>query len=156
MTWNKITRLVRKRRNVTKSFFSPSLSQVISVWYYSKQLLSFPSNLSSVSNNEAVFVKLDTASEDLTYSKDNIGACNYSFNANGIVNRMKRNTTAVNFEFIRRAWHKTTTTKGNISRSLHCTQSTSPHYFIERNFEDILSCNFLDKKIYLRVSVHEM
>ena len=68
----------------------------------------------------------------------------------------KQNTTAVNFEFIRRAWHKTGTTKGNISQSLHFTQSTSPHYFIKRNFEDILSCNFLDNKIYLRVSVHEV
>ena len=92
MTWNKITRLVRKRKNVTKSFFSLSLPQVFSVWYWSKQLLSFPSYLSSLSNNDAVFVNLDTAREDLTYSKDNIGACSYSINTNGIVSssRMKR------------------------------------------------------------------
>ena len=92
MTWNKITKLVRKRKNVTKSFFSLSLSQVFSVWYWSKQLLSFPSYLSSVSNNDALFVNLDTACEDLTYSKDNIKPCNYSTNTNGIVSssRMKR------------------------------------------------------------------
>ena len=46
----------------------------------------------SVSTKDAVFVKLDTAHEDLTYSKDNIGACSYSINANGFVSsyRMKR------------------------------------------------------------------
>ena len=77
-------------------------------------------------------------------------------NAFSVTLEWKQNTTAVNFEFIRRAWHKTGATKSNITQSLHFTQSTSPHYFIKRNFEDILSWSFLDNKIYLRVSVHEV
>ena len=93
MTWNKMTRLVRKRKNVTKIFFSLSLSQVFSVWYWSKQLLSFLLISQAFPiTMPFVFVNLFTAHEDLTYSKDNISASNYSINANGIVSssRMKR------------------------------------------------------------------
>ena len=93
MTWNKMTRLVRKRKNVTKFFFSLSLSQVFSVWYWSKQLLSFLLISQAFPiTMPFVFVNLYTAHEDLTYSKDNISASNYSINANGIVSssRMKR------------------------------------------------------------------
>ena len=46
----------------------------------------------------------------------------------------KENTTAINFEFIRRAWHKTSTTKGNISRSVHFTQKYIASFFYREKF----------------------
>ena len=64
-----------------------------SVWYWSKQLLSFLLISQAFPiTMPFVFVNLYTAHEDLTYSKDNISASNYSINANGIVSssRMKR------------------------------------------------------------------
>ena len=93
MTWNKMTRFVRKRKNVTRIFFSLSLSQVFSVWYWSKQLLSFLLIYQAFPiTMPFVLVNFYTAHEDLTYSKDSISASNYSINANVIVSssRMKR------------------------------------------------------------------
>ena len=67
--------------------------KIFSVWYWSKQLLSFLLISQAFPiTMPFVFVNLYTAHEDLTYSKDNISASNYSINANGIVSssRMKR------------------------------------------------------------------